>query len=91
MERVIRHFKFPGIPEFSSCFSHENKFYFVMAYAEGGQLSELIAKHNERFTEDFVRFYVAEMVLILEYIHCRGFSHRDFKPENLVLTASGHL
>lgn len=31
------------------------------------------------------------MVLILEYLHSLGFSHRDFKPENLVLTKDGHL
>lgn len=91
MERVIRHFKFAGIPEFYSCFSQENYFYYVMAYAEGGQLSALINKHYTKLSEDFVRFYVAEMVLMLEYMHSRGFSHRDFKPENLVLTSSGHL
>lgn len=29
-----------------------------------------------------VQFYVAEMVVILEYLHTRGLAHRDFKVAN---------
>lgn len=38
------------------------------------------------------QFYLAQLVLALEYLHCRlRVVHRDLKPENLLLTADGHL
>lgn len=40
---------------------------------------------------EVIQFYVAQMVLILEYIHSLGFSHRDFKAENLVFNWEGHI
>ncbi|MBA0721347.1 hypothetical protein Golax_008902, partial [Gossypium laxum] len=44
-----------------------------------------------RLSEDEARFYTAELVDALEYIHGMGLIHRDIKPENLLLTKDGHL
>ena len=51
----------------------------------------LIKKHIDLLTEPIIQFYIAEIVLTLEYIHSLGFSHRDMKAENLVLTKEGHI
>ena len=40
---------------------------------------------------DDVRFYSAQIVLVLEFLHKKGVVHRDLKPENLLLTDEGHL
>jgi serine/threonine protein kinase len=37
------------------------------------------------------RFYAAEVVLAWEYIHTRHIIYRDLKPENLLISADGHL
>ncbi|KAF1880184.1 hypothetical protein Lal_00022313 [Lupinus albus] len=46
---------------------------------------------KSRLTEAEARFYAAEVVDALEYIHHLGLIHRDIKPENLLLTAEGHI
>ena len=38
---------------------------------------------------DDVRFYSAQIVLVLEFLHKKGVVHRDLKPENLLLTLKG--
>ena len=39
----------------------------------------------------FLRFYFAETVLAVEYLHSFGIVHRDLKPDNLLITALGHI
>lgn len=43
------------------------------------------------FTEDMSRFYLAEIVLAMEYLHHKGVLYRDLKPENVLIDAEGHI
>merc|ERR1719215_1105717 len=62
----------------------------VMEYVEGGDCANLL-KNMGPFPHDMARFYFAETVLAVEYLHSFGIVHRDLKPDNLLITALGHI
>jgi protein kinase A len=68
-----------------------NVFGRKLDYCPGGEVFSYLRK-AKRFDENTARFYAAEIVLILEFLHEReGVAYRDLKPENLLLDAEGHI
>jgi len=66
--------------------------HFVMEYCEGGELYGLLnAQPKKRLKEAHVRFYAAEVLLALQYLHLLGYIYRDLKPENILLHHTGHV
>lgn len=45
----------------------------------------ILKQKDKRIPFNVIQFYVAEILLTLEYIHKKGYIHRDLKPENIVL------
>jgi len=64
--------------------------YMVMDYVCGGELFFHLCE-SKRFTEERARFYAAEILLALEYVHSLKIVYRDLKPENLLLDMNGHV
>ena len=56
----------------------------------GGDLRYHICKYK-RFSEEQTKFFVACILLALDYLHSNNILHRDIKPENLVLDENGIL
>lgn len=61
-----------------------------MEYMVGGDLKSLLGVYGY-MEEPMAVFYVAEVVLALEYLHCHNIVHRDLKPDNMLLTKDGHV
>ena len=70
------------------CFQDRENLYLVMDLLTGGDLRYHIAR-NRRFNEEQTKFFVACIILALEYLHSNNIIHRDIKPENLVLDDTG--
>ncbi|PBP20193.1 PcPKA2, PKA catalytic subunit [Diplocarpon rosae] len=81
----------PFITTLITSFSDHDSLYMLLDYCPGGEVFSYLRK-NKRFDENTSRFYAAEIVLILEFLHEReGVAYRDLKPENLLLDADGHI
>ncbi|XP_067859785.1 3-phosphoinositide-dependent protein kinase 1-like [Heptranchias perlo] len=71
-------------------FQDDEKLYFGLSYAKNGELLKYIRKQGS-FDENCTRFYSAEIVSALEYLHEIGIIHRDLKPENILLSEDMHI
>lgn len=64
--------------------------YLVMEYMPGGDFLGLLIRENI-LHETVARFYIAEMIICIEEAHALRCIHRDVKPDNFLISASGHL
>ena len=80
----------PFVVSMHCSFESRKHLCMVMEYVEGGDCANLL-KNIGPFPADMARFYFAETVLAVEYLHSFGIVHRDLKPDNLLITALGHI
>ncbi|KAI8335919.1 camp-dependent protein kinase 10 [Chlamydoabsidia padenii] len=87
---VLSHVAFPFIVELHCTFQDQQCLYMVMGYVQGGELFRHLRKAG-RFGNDTTKFYAAEIILAIEYLHSKDIIYRDLKPENLLLDREGHI
>lgn len=87
--KILLESKHPRIVKMYCAFQDPKYFYFVMEYLEGGQLQEYIDPAVSQRPER-VRFYAAQVLEGLLYLHTKKIIYRDLKPENLLLDRDGN-
>lgn len=71
-------------------FQDTHNLYLVMEYMVGGDFLGLLFR-QDILREKKARWYIAEMILCVEEAHKLKWIHRDVKPDNFLISASGHL
>ncbi|XP_059506395.1 ribosomal protein S6 kinase alpha-3 isoform X3 [Stegostoma tigrinum] len=91
MERdILVEVNHPFIVKLHYAFQTEGKLYLLLDFLRGGDLFTRLSK-EVMFTEEDVKFYLAELALALDHLHSLGIIYRDLKPENILLDEQGHI
>ncbi|XP_073118509.1 serine/threonine-protein kinase D6PK-like [Henckelia pumila] len=89
---ILQSLDHPFLPTLYSHFETEKFSCLVMEFCPGGDLHTLRQRQpGKHFSEQAVKFYVAEILLSLEYLHMLGIVYRDLKPENVLVRDDGHI
>ncbi|EMC99693.1 hypothetical protein BAUCODRAFT_345425 [Baudoinia panamericana UAMH 10762] len=87
--RMLEHLNHPFLCNLRYSFQDMEYLYIVLDLMNGGDLRFHITRKT--FTEEAVRFWIAELGCALRYIHRQRIVHRDVKPDNVLLDSEGHV
>ncbi|XP_047311382.1 protein kinase PINOID-like [Impatiens glandulifera] len=91
-KKILRMLDHPFLPTLHAEFEAAHFSCVVMEFCSGGDLHSLRHKQpQKRFSLNSARFYAAEVLVALEYLHMLGIIYRDLKPENVLVRSDGHI
>ncbi|ORE05185.1 kinase-like protein [Rhizopus microsporus var. microsporus] len=87
---ILREVAHPFVVTLWDAFQDDTHLFMVMDYVPGGELFSILRK-QKKFDEQTAKFYAAEVVLALAYLHEKDIVYRDLKPENILVDDRGHV
>jgi len=69
-------------------FHDDKNLYMVLEPSKGGSLLQALHRVS-KFDKETARYYAAQIVLALQYIHDKGIVYRDLKLDNVLLNDDG--
>ncbi|CAM9351095.1 unnamed protein product, partial [Ectocarpus fasciculatus] len=100
-KNILSKLNSPLIVRLFYTFQDHDYLYMCMEIAHGGELLRLIEQFKEKneaagvpsvaCSVEMTRFYTAEIIEAIQYLHDRCIVHRDIKPENILVSGEGHI
>ena len=82
-QEILASANHPFIVTLYHSFQSQDFLYFVTEYCMGGEFFRALQSRPGRcLNEEGAKFYAAEVIAALEYLHLQGFIYRDLKPES---------
>lgn len=81
---VLQKMDHPRIVRLKGFYEDNDNYYMVMEFVSGGDLMDFVAAHGA-VGEDAGREITRQILEAIKYIHSMGISHRDLKPDNILI------
>lgn len=81
---ILRKLKHPNIVKLKAFYEDLDNYYLVMEFVPGGDLMDFVAA-NGAIGEDATRIITKQILRGIHYVHKLGISHRDLKPDNILI------
>lgn len=81
---VLQKLNHPRIVRLKGFFEDSENYYMLMDFVSGGDLMDFVAAHGA-IGEDAGREITRQILEAVKYIHSMGISHRDLKPDNILI------
>lgn len=81
---VLQKLNHPRIVRLKGFFEDAENYYMLMDFVSGGDLMDFVAAHGA-VGEDAGREITRQILEAVRYIHSMGISHRDLKPDNILI------
>lgn len=81
---ILKKLNHTGIVKLKAFYEDDDNYYLVMEYISGGDLMDFVAS-NGAIDESASREIARQILEAIFYVHSKGISHRDLKPDNIMI------
>jgi cGMP-dependent protein kinase len=89
-KRILLKIDHPFIVKLVKCLKDEKNIYFLMEYLKGKELFDVI-RDIGLLNKEQTNFFIASMMVAVNYLHERKIIYRDIKPENIIVEKNGYI
>jgi serine/threonine protein kinase len=83
--QIMKDLRHPNIVQYEDYHDHDDWAYIIMENVPGGELSTYLHKQGP-VPEPMVQTITRQILHALAYLHARGITHRDIKPDNILIS-----
>ncbi|PGH08859.1 CAMK protein kinase [Polytolypa hystricis UAMH7299] len=85
--QIMRDLRHPNIVEFRDYYEHDKRWiYIIMEYVPCGELSTFL-NQQKKISEELVKSITRQILHALQYLHRLKITHRDIKPDNILISS----
>ncbi|XP_031344035.1 cAMP-dependent protein kinase catalytic subunit alpha-like [Photinus pyralis] len=89
-KHILMSINYPFAITMNHSFKDNSYIYFVLPFINGGEMFSHL-RRQRKFDENLAKFYAAQVLLTLEYLHEMDLIYRDLKPENILIDPDGYI
>jgi len=90
-KRIMLALDHPFIIKFVKSLKNSEFCFFLLEFINGKNLDEYLTERKYLRSTSETKFYMASLLVVIDYLHKKNIAHRDLKPSNIMVDKTGYL